>query len=86
MSEPTVSFVPSPGPDSAACSRVTNPERFLPLHTLALALLDRLALEYEVLRTGVFTSIPNVTPFDQPRPPITLTPIASGASADPPPT
>jgi hypothetical protein len=80
MREPTLSFVPSPEPDLEAYSRVTNPERFLPLQTFALRLLDRLAMEYDVIRTDAFTLMPNMTPFDQPRPPVTLTPIASGAA------
>jgi hypothetical protein len=80
MSEPTISFVPGPETDPEAYSRVTNPERFLPLHTLALALLDRLTLEYDVIRTDAFTLMPNMTPFEQPHPPVTLTPIASEAA------
>jgi Family of unknown function (DUF6226) len=80
MREPTVSFGPGPRPDPEAYSRVTNPERFLPLHTFALALLDRLAMEYDVIRTDAFTLMPNMTPFDQPRSPVTLTPIVPGAA------
>ena len=80
MREPTVSFGPGPRPDPEAYSRVTNPERFLPLHTFALALLDRLTLEYDVIRTDAFTLMPNMTPFEQARPPVTLTPIASEAA------
>jgi hypothetical protein len=81
MSEPTVSFRPGPEPDLESYSRVTNPERFLPLQTFALALLDRLAIEYDVIRTEAFMLMPNMTPFDQPRPPVRLTPVASGAAA-----
>jgi hypothetical protein len=80
MSEPIELIVSGAGPDPEAYSRVTNPERFLSLHTFALALLDRLVLEYEVLRTDAFTLTPNMTPFEQPHPPVTLTPIASGAA------
>jgi hypothetical protein len=80
MSEPTVSFVPSPEPDPEAYSRVANPERFLPLHTFALALLDRLAVEYDVIRSDAFRLMRYMTPFDQQLPPVTLTPIASGAA------
>src|SRR2546423_13727095 len=76
MREPTVSFGPGPENDPDAYSRVTNPERFLSLHTFALALLDRLALEYDVVRTDAFTLMPNMTPFEQARTPVTLTPIA----------
>src|SRR2546423_8628430 len=80
MREPTVSFVPGSDPDPEAYSRVTNPERFLSLHTFALALLDRLALEYEVVRTDAFTLMPTMTPFEQARTPVTLTPIAREAA------
>ena len=82
MREPTVSFGPGPGPrpDPEAYSRVTNPERFLPLHTFALALLDRLTMEYDVIRTDAFTLMPNMTPFKQARPPVTLTPVAAEAA------
>lgn len=81
MRERTTSFVPSPKPDPAAYSRVTNPERFLSLHPSALALLDRLVLEYDVIRTEAFTLMPNMTPFDQARPPVTLTPTAPEAAS-----
>jgi len=37
-------------PDPDAYSRVTNPERFEPLHRFAMAHLDRLQAEYEVER------------------------------------
>ena len=80
MSEPTVSFVPGPEPDPEAYSRVTNPERFLSLHTFAIVLLDRLTLEYEVARTDAFTLMPNMTPFDQARTPVTLAPVAPEAA------
>jgi hypothetical protein len=69
MSEPIKLIVAGAGPDPEAYSRVTNPERFLSLHTFALALLDRLGLEYEVLTTDVFTLTPNMTPFEQPHQP-----------------
>jgi Family of unknown function (DUF6226) len=80
MSEPTISFIPAPETDPEAYSRVTNPERFLSLHTFALGLLDRLTLEYDVIRTEAFTLTPNMTPFEQPHPPVTLTPNASQAA------
>ena len=60
MREPIVSLVPGTGPDPDAYSRVTNPERFLSLRTFALALLDRLNLEYDVIRTDAFTLMPNM--------------------------
>jgi hypothetical protein len=72
---------PGPGPDPEAYSRVTNPERFLPLHAFALALLDRLTLEYDVIRTEAFDLMPNMTPFEQARPAVALTPVAAEAAA-----
>lgn len=80
MREPTESFGPGPDPDPEAYSRVTNPERFLPLHAFALALLDRLTLEYDVIRTDAFARMPNMTPFEQARLPVTLTPIGPEAA------
>ena len=38
------------GPPEEAYSRVTNPERFQPLHDAALELLDRLEREFAVER------------------------------------
>ena len=38
------------GPPEEAYSRVTNPERFQPLHDVAMELLDRLAREFAVER------------------------------------
>ncbi len=67
-------------PTPEAYSRVTNPERFLSLHAFALGLLDRLTLEYDVARTDAFTLMPNMTPFEQARTPVTLTPVAPDAA------
>ena len=39
------------GPPLEAYSRVTNPERFAPLHDIATQLLDRLELEFDAERT-----------------------------------
>ena len=39
------------GPPEEAYSRVTNPERFQPLHAAAMELLDRLEREYAVERS-----------------------------------
>ena len=38
------------GPPEEAYSRVTEPERFLPMHQWALDLVDRLEKEYEVTK------------------------------------
>ena len=42
------------GPPTEAYSRVTNPERFAPLHDVAMATLDRLESEYRVVREEDF--------------------------------
>ena len=41
------------GPPDEAYSRVTNPERFQPLHAAATELLDRLEREFAVERSEV---------------------------------
>ncbi len=41
------------GPPDEAYSRVTNPERFQPLHAAATELLDRLEREFAVERLDV---------------------------------
>jgi Family of unknown function (DUF6226) len=68
------------GPPLEAYSRVTNPERFRPLHTLALALLDRLAAEYDVLRTEEFDLSYDMTPSPDARPPVRLVPARATAA------
>lgn len=69
----------SPAPDEY--SRVTNPERFLPLHEAALALLASLERAYDVRRAEHFDVLPGLLqPFEGARPPVTLTPAAPGAS------
>ena len=60
-----------------AYTRVTNPERFRPLHDFALNLFERLAHEYDVVQSNEFELVPIIMrPFDYARPPITLTPNA----------
>lgn len=62
-------------------SRVTNPERFRPLHQHALDLLARLEATYEVTRSDAFDLLPGIMqPFEYARPPVTLTPAAPGAA------
>ena len=61
-------------------SRITHPERFRPLHTRALVLLEQLHVEYEVARTETFDALPTMSPFDHERAPISLTPIAATAA------
>lgn len=58
-------------------SRVTNPERFRPLHQHAVDLLARLEATYEVTRSDAFDLLPDMMqPFEHARPPVTLTPAA----------
>jgi hypothetical protein len=62
-------------------SRVTNPERFRPLHQHALDLLARLEVTYDVTRSDAFDLLPGIMqPFEYARPPVTLTPAAQGAA------
>lgn len=62
-------------PPPEAYSRITNPERFRPLHTLALALVEQLAVDYEVARSDTFVLLPDVRPFEHAHTPVTLTPV-----------
>ena len=63
-------------------TRVTNPERLLPLHDFALQLLRRLAGKYEVVQSDVFEMLPGIMRrFTHVRPPVTLAPSSpDGAS------
>jgi hypothetical protein len=62
-------------------SRVTNPERFLPLHGHALGLLARLHATYDVVSSDTFELLPHVMhPVEHARPPVTLTPVVPGAA------
>ena len=62
-------------------SRVTNAERFRPLHQHALDLLARLEATYDVTRSETFELLPSLTqPFEYARPPVTLTPTIPGAA------
>ncbi|HEX8272939.1 MAG TPA: DUF6226 family protein [Longimicrobiaceae bacterium] len=67
-------------PPPEAYSRVGDPERFRPLHRIALELLDRLEAEYEVSRTVAFEPGPGMTAFEHARPPVTLTPVTPAAA------
>lgn len=62
-------------PPLEAYSRVTNPGRFQPLHSLALDLLERLGAEYDVRRSHELELLPDMRPFEQARPPIELAPV-----------
>lgn len=66
----------TPLPD--AYTRVTNPERFLPLHDLAVDTMSRLGRDYDVIETSAFDLMPGIMgPFEYARPPMTLTPSSS---------
>lgn len=65
---------------SEARLRVTDPERFRPLHRLALDLVEHLAADYEVIRTEEFALLPGMVPFDHARLPVTLSPIIPTAA------
>ena len=55
-------------------TRVTNPERLLPLHDFAIDLFGRLANQYDVTESDEFELIGRMRSFAYARPPITLTP------------
>jgi hypothetical protein len=75
------SRIPGHAPAPEDYSRVTNPERFLPLHEAALVLLESLERAYDVRRAEHFDLLPGLMqPFEGARPPVTLTPAAPGAS------
>jgi hypothetical protein len=68
-------------PRPAEYSRVTNPERFRPLHQRALGLLARLEATYDVERSEAFGLVPGMMqPFEYARAPVTLTPVAPDAA------
>lgn len=69
-----------PPPPPEAYSRVSDPERFRPLHATALALLDRLTAEYDVRRTAEFELTAGMRPFPHARPPVRLAPALAGAA------
>jgi hypothetical protein len=64
-----------------AYSRVTNPERFQPLHDHALDLFAHLETTYHVRRSEAFELLPMIMqPFEHALPPITLTPAVMEAA------
>ena len=69
------------GPPDEAYSRVTNPERFQPLHEAALRLLDRLRADFDVEMTeGYDLSVLSIGKDRLARPSITLSPNDSGCA------
>jgi hypothetical protein len=71
---------PYEGSASEAYSRVTNPERFRPLHRLAIDLVEHLAAEYAVRRSEDFHLLPGMVPFHHARLPVTLSPVLPNAA------
>jgi len=68
-------------PPPEAYSRVTDPERFRPVHGHALDLLARLEAAYDVTASAAFELLPGaMQPFAHARPPVTLTPAVPGAA------
>lgn len=64
-----------------AYSRVTNPERFLPLHGLALALIEQLRNDFKVEAQSTFELMPGrMQPFTPAREPVTLIPASPDAA------
>ncbi len=62
------------GPPDEAYSRVTNPERFQPLHAAATELLDRLKREFAVERLDVHDVDDELARIKFARPPVRLVP------------
>jgi hypothetical protein len=68
-------------PPPEAYSRVSDPERFRPLHGHALDVLARLQAVYDVAARAAFELLPGaMQPFEHARPPVTLTPADPGAA------
>ena len=62
-------------------SRVTNPERFRPLHSLALEIVSRLQSEYDTVASETFVLVRGVMPpIEWDRPPVTLAPTSKNAA------
>jgi hypothetical protein len=67
-------------PPLEAYGRVTNPERFRPLHRFALDFFGELQAEFDVMQLASFDRLPSTTAFEHSRPPVTLTPVIPGAA------
>ena len=68
------------GPPEEAYSRVTNPERFQPVHGAAMELLDRLEREFEVRRIESCAAAAELAKVSDARPPVKLVPNDSEAA------
>lgn len=67
-------------PPPEAYSRVSDPERFRPLHARALDLLQTLRREYDVRAEASFELLPWMSSFEHARDPVTLTPARPTAA------
>ncbi len=68
------------GPPESAYGNVSNPERFAPLHDVAVGLIDRLNAEYHVVRAEAFDLDPALMRRLEPaRPTVRLTPRGHAA-------
>ena len=70
----------SDGPPPEAYSRITNPERFAPLHEFADALLNRLEAEFAVERVEDYSLDPELKTLELARPSVRLTPEDADAA------
>jgi Family of unknown function (DUF6226) len=71
---------PERPPDEKAHSRVTNPQRFAPLHDIAAKLLNRLEATFYVERTERYGLDPEVEAVELARPSAGLIPRNPGAA------
>lgn len=68
------------GPPDKAYSRVTEPDRFLPLVDWTLDLLSRIEAQYDVVREEGYGLDPELERADMTRPTVRLTPERDGAA------
>ena len=71
---------PEGPPDEEAYSRVTNPERFAPLHDIAAGLLNRLEATFDVERAEGYDLDPELESVELARPSTRLVPRDPGAA------
>jgi hypothetical protein len=71
---------PEGPPDEEAYSRVTNPERFAPLHDIAAGLLNRLEATFDVERAEGYGLDPELESVELARPSTRLIPRNPGAA------
>ncbi len=68
------------GPPPEAYSRITEPERFAPLHGIVLELLDGLEKTFDVERSEAYGLAPELEDIELARPSIRLTPKQDSAA------